>query len=101
MAARGENGLRFTLDLHSNTVSFGTLDQDYEGFSVFLGHPAEFLMMQEESLKMKLGQEYFIDLSATVVSTYEIKDINPEARNCFFQDEGTLDFYKRYTFLQL
>ena len=38
------NGLRLTLDLHSNTVSFGTLDQEYEGFSVFIGHPAEFPM---------------------------------------------------------
>ena len=92
------NGLRLTLDLNSNKVSFGTLDQDYEGFSVFIGHPAEFPMMQEKSLKIKPGQEHFIDLSATVVSTNEIKDINPEARNCFFEDEGDLEFYKRYTF---
>ena len=28
-----ENGLRLTLDLHSNTVSFGTLDQAYTEFS--------------------------------------------------------------------
>ena len=92
------NGLRLTLDLHSNTVSFGTLDQEYEGFSVFIGHPAEFPMMKEKSIKVEPGREHFIDLSATVVSASDIKAIAPEDRHCFFQDESDLDFYKRYTF---
>ena len=92
------NGLKLTLDLHSNTVSFGTLDQEYEGFSVFIGHPAEFPMMKEDSLKLEPGREHFVKLSASVVSTDDIKDIAPEARDCFFADEGNLDFYKKYTF---
>ena len=92
------NGLRLTLDLHSNTKSFGTLDQDYEAFDVFVGQPAEFPMMKERSLKVQPGREHFIDLSAVVVSTKDIKDITPEARNCFFADEGDLEFYKSYTF---
>ena len=92
------NGLRLTLDLHSNTVSFGTLDQEYEGFSVFIGHPAEFPMMKEKSIKVEPGREHFIDLSATMVSANDIKAIAPEDRHCFFQDESDLDFYKRYTF---
>ena len=92
------NGLRLTLDLHSNTVSFGTLDQDYEGFNVFIGHPAEFPMTKKKILQVEPGREHFIDLSAVVVSTKDIKDITPEARECFFEDEGDLDFYKSYTF---
>merc|ERR1712223_2153970 len=92
------NGLRLTLDLHSNTVSFGTLDQEYEGFGVFIGHPAEFPMMKEDSLKLEPGREHFVKLSASVVSTDDIKDIAPEARDCFFADEGNLDFYKKYVF---
>ena len=92
------NGLKLTLDLHSNTVSFGTLDQEYEGFSVFIGHPAEFPMMKEDSLKLEPGREHFVKLSASVVSTDDIKDIAPEARDCFFADEGNLDFYKKYPF---
>ena len=92
------NGLKLTLDLHSNTVSFGTLDQEYEGFSVFIGHPAEFPMMKEDSLKLEPGREHFVKLSASVVSTDDIKDIAPMARDCFFADEGNLDFYKKYTF---
>ena len=92
------NGLRLTLDLHSNSVSFGTLDQEYEAFNVFIGHPAEFPMLKERGLKVEAGREHFIDLSAVVVSTNDIEDIAPEDRDCFFADEGNLDFYKSYTF---
>ena len=91
------NGLRLTLDLHSNKVSFGTVDQDYDAFNVFVGQPAEFPMMRERSLKVQPGREHFIDLSAVVVSTKDIKDITPEARNCFFSAEGDLEFYEEYT----
>ena len=41
------NGLRLTLDLHSNKVSFGTLDQDYDAFNVFVGQPAELWLCLE------------------------------------------------------
>ena len=92
------NGLRLTLDLYSNSVSFGTLDQDYEAFNVFIGQPAEFPMMKERGLQVEAGRENFIDLSAVVVSTNDIKDLAPEARECFFADEGNLDFYESYTF---
>ena len=92
------NGLRLTLDLHSNSVSFGTLDQEYEAFNVFIGHSAEFPMMKERGLQVEAGREHFIDLSAVVVSTNGIEDITPKARNCFFADEGNLDFYQSYTF---
>ena len=47
---------------------------------------------------MEAGREHFIDLSAVVVSTNDIKDLAPEARDCFFADEGDLEFYKSYTF---
>ena len=92
------NGLRLTVDLHSNSVSFGTLDQEYNAFNIFIGHPTDFPMMKEKSLKVQPGREHFIDLSAVFVSTKDIKDLAPEARECFFADEGNLDFYQNYTF---
>ena len=49
-------------------------------------------------MEVEPGREHFIDLSAIVVSTDDIKEITPEARDCFFPDEGDLEFYKRYTF---
>ena len=55
-------------------------------------------MMQEKSLQLQPGREHFIDLSARVVSTNDIKDIAPEARECYFNDEGDLEFYEKYTY---
>ena len=78
-----KNGLRLTLDLHSNTVSFGTLDEDYDAFKVFIGQPAEFPMMKEKGIQLEPGMEHFVELSARVVSTKDIHDIDPEARECF------------------
>ena len=92
------NGLRLTLDLHSNMVSFGTLGQEYDAFNVFIGQPEEFPMIMEKSLQLQPGREHFIDLSAEVVSTNDIKDIAPEARECYFNDEGKLEFYEKYTY---
>ena len=46
------NGLRLTLDLHSNTVSFGSLDQQYSAFNLFIGQPAQFPMMRENSIQV-------------------------------------------------
>ena len=93
-----ENGLSLTLDLHSNTVSFGTLDQRHSAFSLFIGAPHDFPMMREQSLQSQPGREHFIDLSATLVTTKDLRGIDPSARDCFFADEGDLDFYKSYTF---
>ena len=91
-------GLKLVLDLHSNTISFGTLDQQHLAFNLFIGQPEEFPMMREKSLQLEAGKEHFVDLSATVVSSKSIKGIAPEARECFFRDEGDLEFYKEYTF---
>ena len=93
-----KNGLQLILDLHSNTVSFGTLDQQNNAFSLFIGEPAQFPMMQDKSVRLQPGREHYVDLSATVVSTRGIKDVAPQARGCFFTDEGSLEFYKSYTF---
>ena len=92
------NGLRLTLDLHSNSVSFGSLDQQFSAFNLFIGEPAQFPMMRDKSFRLQPGWEHFVDLSATVVATNGIEDILPEARGCLFKDEGNLEFYKSYTF---
>ena len=91
------NGLKLTLDLHSNTVSLGTLDQQQNAFKMFIGEPAQFPMMRDKSVNLEPGREHFVDLSATVVTTKEIRKISPEARGCFFTDEGDLEFYSSYT----
>ena len=92
------NGLKLTLDLHSNTVSFGTVDEQHNTFKMFIGEPAQFPMIQDKSLQVQPGREHFVDLSAKVVATNDIRHISPEARGCLFTDESHLEFYKSYTF---
>ena len=82
------NGLKLTLDLHSNTVSFGTLFPQYKAFSLFVGRPSQFPTMRDASIQLEGGKEHFVDLSATVVTTNGIKEILPEARGCLFTDES-------------
>ena len=61
-----KNGLRLVLDLHSNRVSFGTLNQDFNAFKVFIGQPAEFPVVKQRSLKLQPGREHFVELKAQV-----------------------------------
>ena len=94
---RKTNGLRLSLDLHSNSVSFGTLDKDFDAFQLFLGAPAEFPVLKERGLVLEPGYEHSLDLTASVVTSREIRDIRARDRNCYFPDEGRLAFYKEYT----
>ena len=94
-----KNGLKLTLDLHSNLVSFGTLDQDFDAFNIFIGRPAEFPVLKERGLQLEPGHEHWIDLSASVVTSSEgVRNIDTQARNCYYSDEGNLTFYQEYTF---
>ena len=61
-----KDGLRLLLDLRSNRVSFGTLDQDFNAFNVFVGQPEEFPVVRERSFKLSPGQEHFVEFKAQV-----------------------------------
>ena len=91
------NGLRLVLDLHSNEVSFGTLEQDFNAFSVFLARPDDFPYMRKNSLKLSPGQEHFLSISGSVVTAADIRSLPIEARRCRFPEEGNLSLYSRYT----
>ena len=93
-----KNGLKLILDAHSNTVSFGTVDQQHNTFKMFIGEPAQFPMIQDKSIHVQPGKEHFVDISAVVLATNNIRHISPEARGCLFNDEGDLEFYGSYTF---
>ena len=99
-AAEGiNNGLRVVLDLHSNFESFGSIENDFRAFRVYIGQPTEFPGLQKRSLVIEPGREHFIDLRSQVFSSSDgIKQLEPEKRNCFFSTEGSLEFYEEYTF---
>ena len=70
-----ENGLRLTLDLHRNKMSFGTLNKDYEAFKVFIGQPEEFPIMKKRSLKLQPGREHFVELKAQVCGSLIVEAV--------------------------
>ena len=70
-----ENGLRLTLDLHSNKMSFGTLNKDYEAFKVFIGQPEEFPVLKKRSLKLQPGREHFVELKAQVCGSLIVEAV--------------------------
>ena len=110
-----KGGLRLLLDLHSNRVSFGTLNQDFDAFKVLIGEPAEFPVIKQRSVRLRPGDEHFVELAAkvgTIPTSYtfvtffqvissseDIRDVAPEARQCYFEDEQELELYERYTFI--
>ena len=93
------NGLRIILDLHSNQVSFGTLETEFNSFLVFLGRPGDFPMLKRKSLKIQPGQEHFIEVSGSITTANGIKSLSPEQRQCYFPDKDypLLSLYSRYT----
>ena len=93
-----KNGLRLVLDLHSNFESFGSIETDFRAFRIFIGQPTEFAALQERSLIIEPGREHFIDLTSQVFSSSGIKHIHPKDRNCNFKSEGSLEFFKEYTY---
>ena len=121
-----KEGLRLTLDLHSNQASFGTVNEDYNAFRVYLGGPSEFPVLQERSLSLEPGQEHSLELTAkagtpallapgscapgswprswltacpqVISSSPGIRGLDPRDRRCYFSDEGSLSLYSTYTY---
>ena len=92
------NGIRITLDLHSDDISFGTISNDFNAFGVYIGTPTEFPLMKERAVSLQPGFEHFLDLSGQVVTSEGIQTVDPHARHCYFSNEGNLDFYSNYTY---
>ena len=90
------NGIRLVLDLHSNYESFGSVQDDFRGFRLFVGQPTEFPALEERSLLINPGHEHFIDLSSQVFSSSGIEYLQPGKRNCYFRNEGNLEFHEEY-----
>ena len=87
------------LDEHSNKATFSTVQNDYYGLKLFVGSPDEFPAMKDRSILVKPGHENFVEASGYVVkSSSAIRDLVAKDRNCFFPDEGNLDFHDQYSY---
>ena len=93
-----EQGLRLTIDLHSNFETFGTVDEDPAVFKVLVGQPSDFPFMSERSILLKPGEEHYLSLTNQQFSANDIVSVDPVDRNCMFSSEGNLKFHENYTF---
>ena len=92
------NGLSFMLDLHSDSISFGSLDDDFGAFRVLIGEATEFPAVKEYGHLIEPGYHHFLSVSSQVFSASDIKSLKPKDRKCHFEDEGDLKFYERYSY---
>ena len=65
---------------------------------MYIGTPTEFPRMKERAISLQPGFEHFLDLSGQVVTSEGIETVDPQARHCYFSNEGNLDFYSNYTY---
>ena len=94
-----QKGIRITLDLHSNFDSFGTVYGDFDAFRIFIGQADEFPNLRDMGLVVQPGHEHFLSISNEILkSDPDVRKIDPTSRNCYFSDEGNLEFYHLYTF---
>ena len=93
------NGLKLTVDLNTNSESLGTVSDDFSAFKIFIGNPEEFSVMEEKAILLEPGMEHFLSLASQVYEAEGIEGMDPNKRKCYFPNEGQLNFYKKYTFL--
>ena len=53
--------------------------------------------MKQRGIHIQPGFEHFINLKGNLLTSSTIRALRPEQRDCFFSDEGNLEFYNKYT----
>ena len=93
--ARG--GLNIVFKLYEN-------DTDYicrgpvQGFKVLFHTPGEIPRVSKQYFRIPLRQEVFVSIKPNMITTSPgLTDYAPERRQCFFNDENFLKFFKVYT----
>ena len=66
---------------------------------VYVGQPAEFPAINKKAIVIEPGREHFLSLNTQIISANtKIKSLTAEERNCFFPNEGNLEFYDLYSY---
>ena len=93
-----KKGLKVILDLHRDLVSSGTVSDDFRGFVASVNAPNEFPMTTENAILIRPGQTNTVGITAVKVQADDdIRNYEPEKRDCYFEDEYPLKIHKRYS----
>ena len=69
-----------------------------QGFSAVVEERSKYPLIKERSFLITPGHTTFASISATSLDASEgIKSIDPEKRNCYFEDEFPLKVHQNYT----
>ena len=87
-------GLQLVLDAHSEKVSGGTIEGDFDGFYVTIGPKDQYPLTMKKSILIRPGHNNFVALEAMkVMSNENLKDVDIDKRNCLFPNEMELYYH--------
>ena len=93
-----DKGLELVLDAHRDTISGGTLMEDFDGFFAIIDSNEQFPMIKRKSVLIRPGHNNFIAMKATkVTANHNIRNIPTEKRNCLFYDEMKMNVNQNYS----
>ena len=86
------------LDAHSEKISGGTIEGDFDGFYVTIGPKDQYPLTMKKSILIRPGHNNFVALEAMkVMSNENLKDVDIDKRNCLFSNEMELYYHKNYS----
>ena len=92
-------GLTIIIDANSDIFSPGSVGNETDGFLGMVRPRGTFPMSSMGSFNIRSGHNNIVAIIPTIVTaSEELRNLEPSARNCLFEDEGSnLKMHKNYT----
>jgi hypothetical protein len=94
-------GLVLLLDAHSDWLTPGSVEGDFNEFTVFIESSRSFPLINQEGIKIKPGFNNLISLvSSSVKAETNLIRLSKNDRNCLFPEENSgLKIHQKYSYL--
>uniref|UniRef100_A0A182FU38 Uncharacterized protein n=1 Tax=Anopheles albimanus TaxID=7167 RepID=A0A182FU38_ANOAL len=97
LGAGARAGLYILLNLYQHDTDF-ICRGPVQGFKILLHPSSEFPQVSKQYYRVPLHQEVIISVKPQMITTSDgLRDYTPEGRQCFFNHERYLRFFKVYT----
>lgn len=95
--ARQNAALFFFLQIYEHDIEY-VCQGPVKGFKVFINTPGEILRSSWPSFRVSLFEYVELSIKATIMTTSDgLRSYRPNRRQCFFNSERRLQFFKIYT----
>ncbi|TRY67303.1 hypothetical protein TCAL_07234 [Tigriopus californicus] len=93
-----QNGLMVMLDAHSDSISAGSVKDDFTGFLALVGGAKNNPLYPETKVLLKPGHENLVTLSGLEITPdFDIYVMPPTTRGCYFRHEFELWVHRYYS----